>query len=1814
MKKKWKHIGAAAMACIMAASVLQPVASSVSAAEPAAGTNASESEVYEIYPEPQQMTYSGTKWVLRDNVNLIVEDGIDEATVDRLDEVLELKGLTATEGSKIESGATNILVGIYGSDSYVDKYVETNYTDVPASLFEKTDSYLLLSEKDKLVILGCDTDAAFYGLTSLYHIFAQMESNTIESFNMQDWADVVSRGFIEGYYGNPWSLEDRIDLMTWGGYYKLNSFFYAPKDDPKHNSNWRELYTEEELETLIKPLAEAGNASKCRFVFALHPYMYNAINYSSEESYQADLAILQAKFEQVIKVGVRQIAILADDAASVGGANYTKTLTDMSEWLKDMQKTYPDLKLTLPFCTVEYGGYGESYYANFPENVQIIMTGGRVWGEVTDSFTSTFTSNVGRGPYMWINWPCTDNSKKHLIMGGYTTFLHPGVDPSMIQGIVLNPMQQSEPSKVAIFGNACYSWNIWDTEEEADKAWDASFKYVDHNSAIETKSSDALKEISKHMINQAMDSRVTALQESVEISGLLSSFKSKLQAGSVTAEECNELIAIFKELKDAAKTFKDNPGNERLRDQIIYWLNCWEDTTTAAISYLEAVNACLSGNSGTMLQKYNEGKAAFAQSKTYGFHYVDHTEYAEVGVQHIVPLITTLEEYVGGIVKTELDPNAVLKTFITSRTDTPEGSKDNIFDGNDSTSAIFKTPNKAYAGDYVGVMFSKVQKIDYIRFLLGAGKDHFDNAKVQYTVDGTEWVDLNDTVYQGVTNQNQEVELNAEDLPENFEAKGVRLIATTDNALDMWLQVCEITVNKAGNTEAEEAGQITGTVTYDGMSVRSGSDANYFDGNTSTEVMLAKAPYEGDDRDTIPADASITITFDGAKTLGTLRFVQGQSASRDVLQSAEVQYTTDGTTWKTAGTLNSSLDQTVDFGCIENVTAVRILNKQTVAVWARIGEIDIREYVEKPESDGSYVYTNITTDILADTTEDTVALTSGSVTLGSGDYIGIKLNNIKEIEAISTGTLPQGLELQMSQNAVVWTAYDPKEAVDARYIRVVNTTNANVEWSFTEFKVEYFVIGDYAVESDFGVEDSSWDMRYTDTVKNVFDGELSTYAVITGTQQIGKSIIFDLGRQVDIDTFRYYIVETEYDYPRSVVFEVAATKDAENWTEVLRVENPEFNNVWDSTTAKDMQGISLTHDNSNPGYMYAEATGVNTTARYIRVRPTAAYGYRWLGFSEIMINGGGYVSMESDKDIISDAVEEPYQIPSNMLDGDFNTSYVSSAENSSFVYRLSEPVGVKSVRLIQVGNVSNAEVTATLWDETAEKTETVTLGTLNQTINEYVIPEEKLLFAVNVSWADVKPEISEIMTFKAGDDASAVKAEIQQELAKSVDSDAWTKDTKAAYDSAKAAAQDAVSNAYISKTSAENILKSLQAAAAAGVERYTSDALAAEVAAAVDNEDNAYSANTFRVYQGALTDAQAALAEADNLSKADGEAALAALQAAKANLTYSMVNNEKAQILVEDMSLLNEADYTPEAWEAVQAAKSALEKALSADTSDNRLNPAEYTQLLADAQAAVENKGTSVQPDKTKLQTAVADAEKLDEKDYTEDSWKIFDAALKAAKDVLNDAAAAADDVADALTALTAAQEALVLILPYEDVEEGRDWYYDYVYDVYQKGLMTGLKDTVFGPGENLARAQFAVILYRMEGEPEVTYTDKFPDVDKDIWYTNAILWAAENGIVTGYSDTGKFGPSDNITREQMAVMMYRYAKYKDLDVTETKSLSEFPDGDKVQPFAADGMKWCTAKEIISGKGEAPKILDPQGNTNRAECATIISRYVKIAQ
>lgn len=181
--------------------------------------------------------------------------------------------------------------------------------------------------------------------------------------------------------------------------------------------------------------------------------------------------------------------------------------------------------------------------------------------------------------------------------------------------------------------------------------------------------------------------------------------------------------------------------------------------------------------------------------------------------------------------------------------------------------------------------------------------------------------------------------------------------------------------------------------------------------------------------------------------------------------------------------------------------------------------------------------------------------------------------------------------------------------------------------------------------------------------------------------------------------------------------------------------------------------------------------------------------------------------------------------------------------------------------------------------------------------------------------------------------------------------------------------------------------------------------------------------------------------------------------------------------------------------------------------------------------------------------------------------------------------------------------------LPYTDVDK-EDWFYSYVVYVYQKGLMSGFDETTFGPDELLTRGQFASILYRVHGAPEISYSPIFQDVPDGQWFTKAVLWANSVGVAAGYESTGLFGTNDNISREQLVVMMYRYAQYRGYDTSKAADLDKYQDMSSVSGYAVEAMKWATANGIISGKGDG-SILDPQGNASRAECATIIVQFVE---
>ena len=176
---------------------------------------------------------------------------------------------------------------------------------------------------------------------------------------------------------------------------------------------------------------------------------------------------------------------------------------------------------------------------------------------------------------------------------------------------------------------------------------------------------------------------------------------------------------------------------------------------------------------------------------------------------------------------------------------------------------------------------------------------------------------------------------------------------------------------------------------------------------------------------------------------------------------------------------------------------------------------------------------------------------------------------------------------------------------------------------------------------------------------------------------------------------------------------------------------------------------------------------------------------------------------------------------------------------------------------------------------------------------------------------------------------------------------------------------------------------------------------------------------------------------------------------------------------------------------------------------------------------------------------------------------------------------------------------------PFIDVAEG-DWFYDAVVYAYQNELMDGVGGNRFAPNSETTRAQLVTILYRLEGQPAVSGDLPFTDVEAGIWYTDAILWAAQNNIVNGVSDT-EFAPGDDLTRQQLVTILYRYAEAKGYDVSASADLSGYPDAGQVQTYAQPAMAWAVAENIIQGMEDGT--LKPAGNASRAQIATILMRF-----
>ncbi|MGZ9755540.1 beta-N-acetylglucosaminidase domain-containing protein [Mycoplasma sp. 246B] len=818
LKKKVKTLLAAAGSVGLIASI----SVGVSAGSPATSNNTT----YEIYPGVQSITYQNSDFLISNDVNIVFEDGIDNATINRFKEVLKLKNLTYSQTRRVIPGKTNILVGIRNdSDNLVDNQVKSLGITFDTVLDSKIESYQLdtKSVKDSnyttnyITLVAKNTEAAFDGATTLWHIFKQLDGSKIRDFEIKDWADVATRGVIQGYYGDGWSLDASKDYMKWGSYYKLNAYFYAPKDDLKTNTQWSTLNTEDEL-TKIKDLASTSAATKVSFIYTLNPFV--GTDAFTKANYAEKFEKLKAKFKQVIDAGVRQVGLVADgpnkpfestqstnstpnpapaaqatDNGSEGdsssgqatsGAVATpenndsqtqqkKLLSDLVAWLKLEKQVYPDLKVTLPYLVNEYSGTGEEYFKDFPSEVQVIMGGGSE-RTVDDTFTNSYVNHTNssessksytlNSPILWVNWPYTETTQSKLILGGYKAFLKPNPDTTKFTGLFLNASPYEQASKIAMFGGANYGWKKWKTDDEINKVLSAAFKHSINNSEQDSPVSLAYKEVAKHLVNKGqVFSPEPDLDESANIQQPINTLVQKLNNDTVTATDVNPLIQPFQTILDSLNTLLTSKDIPQLLVEIKPWLQSFQQLTKGVSSLLQAVIEFKNNNKDEFVQLVQAAKDVIYDARNhYKVVLSGQLIQVEPAVQYIQPLADVLMNWADSKIDGyTLQPTTHTTTFITNM-QYPSGSTNlqDAFKPFNTNQIIYQdsfdgTQSTLKNGDYIGAKFSEPTTLWGVHLRFWANnQDYFLTSILQYQLAGSsQWNNI--TSYTSPNNQNTNI-------------------------------------------------------------------------------------------------------------------------------------------------------------------------------------------------------------------------------------------------------------------------------------------------------------------------------------------------------------------------------------------------------------------------------------------------------------------------------------------------------------------------------------------------------------------------------------------------------------------------------------------------------------------------------------------------------------------------------------------------------------------------------------------------------------------------------------------------------------------------------------------------------------------------------------------------------------------------------------------------------------------------------------------------------------------------------------------------
>lgn len=705
---------------------------------------------YEIYPIPQQIETKSAIVTVTPEVNLVIGEGVKEVSVTRIKEVLSQNGYAFTESAEPGDDRTNILVGENGSGDAADKFADDN--TIGKSLFNaaenRFDAHIVAvipaHANGDILLLGNGSGSEFYAMATLEQIFEQSGGNITELI-INDYAYTQYRGIVEGFYGHPYSMETRMELMEFCKRYKLNTYVYGPKSDPYHLGSWRYDYpvtiTESQrymgkiTQSDITAICEKAAACNVNFVWSIHPGMSSGINFGSTSSMDTGISEIMNKFAHMYSLGVRAFGVFIDDMSYTPPGNMQAYLADQTQ--QQLRSTYGDEVAPLFFVPTAYAlnyGMSSTLYnlADVDEEVEIAFTGYDCFSNIRGSACTDMASRVGRNAIMWWNNPVNDDHDDRIYMRKLTT--HWTIEDTYpipsLGGLLLNPMNQGNASKVALFGGADYSWNP--SAFDADLNWEAFF-----NSAFDNEEfAAALKTFA---------SNSDALVEDEDLLELYTQFKQNQVPGGEMPACTAELIERMKTLYDACVYLQAQADNPEPKYSLMYEdIKCWVAKLKTMSEIIYKSLELMQKNEESMWLYYSDIKRLYtslhtdsaymvsaledAGNNTYEVFYEVHPSQTsmEPFIEYLMPLLG--EEYA-----VTLPERAGQAEIITNKASLPDGI--NITDTGVSISLDGTASLELKEGEYAGLYFDAIKEAS-----LSAPVESLpDGLEIQYSVNGKEW-------------------------------------------------------------------------------------------------------------------------------------------------------------------------------------------------------------------------------------------------------------------------------------------------------------------------------------------------------------------------------------------------------------------------------------------------------------------------------------------------------------------------------------------------------------------------------------------------------------------------------------------------------------------------------------------------------------------------------------------------------------------------------------------------------------------------------------------------------------------------------------------------------------------------------------------------------------------------------------------------------------------------------------------------------------------------------------------------------------------